>query len=110
MGSPLRASPSASCIPKFLTELPVRARLSEEVHASFTTVARRTGEQSGALQDFEFGVHRTRAGRIPQLLREILYADDSVSIRYRCADLDAVLSSSEEGAGPLPHGGAASYV
>src|SRR5207253_5544479 len=70
-----------------------------------------TGVQTCALPIyFEFGIHRARPGRIAQLLREILYADDAVSIGDRSPDLDAVLSSSEEDAGPLPHGNAASYV
>jgi hypothetical protein len=76
--------------------------LPQEIDASFPTFAWCTDEQTGALQDFELSVDRAHPRRIPQLLSKILDADNSVAVRNRGADLDAVLRTSEQRAGFFP--------
>jgi hypothetical protein len=77
-------------------EIPVAARLPDQIHASLSTLALCAEEQPGYFEHLEFGVHGPGSRRIAERCRKVFDADDSVALGDSCTHLKPVLRAPED--------------
>lgn len=75
--------------------------MASEIDTAFAFFARHAHQQLRALEDLELGVDGSGPGRIAKLVRQVLDADEPVSVGDCATDLDPILRATEERARQL---------